>query len=162
MLTAGTDIFKLLSNSHRLTKVIWLPLEVVMPQVCQLGGRQRCNINFFFFKSSFEQCEDVVQNKKEEFRIWTGMRRLLGTTGRASNWQDFPINQGGEKSPPWWWRESTPGYVHWVCSRKQTRLLLAYQSTLYIFNNEPCWCRITAPFTPCINQDHVQFHGGSK
>lgn len=30
MLPAGIDITKLLSNSHGLTKTIWLPLEVVM------------------------------------------------------------------------------------------------------------------------------------
>lgn len=28
------------------------------------------------------------------------MKRLLGTTGRASNWQDFPINEGGKKITP--------------------------------------------------------------
>lgn len=38
------------------------------------------------------------ENKKE-IRKRRGMRGLLVTTGRASNWQDFPMNQGKNHIP---------------------------------------------------------------
>lgn len=59
MLTAGIDIFKLLSNSHGLTKIIWLLLEMVMSELSRSANTSH-NTRY----SPFTQCEDVMEKIK--------------------------------------------------------------------------------------------------
>lgn len=68
-----------------------------MPQVCQLGGRQRCNIKK---KSSFEQCEDVVQNKKRRIQDMNGYEKVVGDDRESIQLAGFPDKRRGEKNHP--------------------------------------------------------------
>lgn len=63
MLTTDIDIFKLLSNSHGLMKITWLPLEVVMSELCQSGGLQRLSPSQTFSVCTMQG--RYGENKKE-------------------------------------------------------------------------------------------------
>lgn len=69
MLTAGIEIFKLLSNRHGLTKIIWLLLEVGMPELLSVGRPAETSHNTRY--SPFAQCKDVMEKiKKKSGNEW--------------------------------------------------------------------------------------------
>lgn len=132
----------------------------------------------FFILRTMKGCygENTPKKKKKKKCGNEGcMRGLLVMTGRASNWQDFPMNQGKITSL------MMEGVFSRPCYKRQTPLFLAHSSVsisltawlLYHIQSLVTYLSVNTYTNPSVLQEyfllfyfstleHVQFERGSQ